>query len=122
MVSHHFLATISLRWGKFSICLNLTFRGHGDAVVTHSPPTSEVGNSNPRPYVGKLVVTYGQQFTVQKLDQLYVLVSSAHKTTRRDMTCTVLVSDIKPQINKKIHLTFDIIKNLLDIKCAHGGT
>ena len=30
--------------------------------------------------------TDGLQFTVQKLDQLYVLVSSAHKTTRHDMT------------------------------------
>ena len=26
----------------------------------------------------------------RKLDQLYVQVSSAHKTTPRDMTCTVL--------------------------------
>ena len=26
------------------------------AVVTHSPPTSEVGGSNTGPYVGKLVV------------------------------------------------------------------
>ena len=33
-------------------------RGHGDAVVTHSPPTSEVGGSNPESYVGKLVVAY----------------------------------------------------------------
>ena len=33
--------------------------------------------------------TDGQQFTVQNLDQLYILVSSAHKTTSRDMTCTV---------------------------------
>ena len=32
--------------------------GHGGAVVTHSPPTSEVGGSNPRPYVEKLVVAY----------------------------------------------------------------
>ena len=32
----------------------------------------------------------GRQFTVQNHDQLYVLVSSAHKTTHRDMTCTVL--------------------------------
>ena len=30
--------------------------GHGGAVVTHSPPTPEVCRSNPRPYVGKLVV------------------------------------------------------------------
>ena len=29
-----------------------------DAVVTHLPPTSEVGDSNLRPYVGKLEVAY----------------------------------------------------------------
>ena len=33
-------------------------RGHGGAVVTHSPPTSEVGGSNPELYVGKMVVSY----------------------------------------------------------------
>ena len=39
-------------------------RGHSDAVVTHSPPTSEV--RGPAPYVGKLVVVSdGRQFTVQ---------------------------------------------------------
>ena len=36
------------------------------------------------------LLAVGQQFTVQSLDQLYVLVSSAHKTTARDMTYTVL--------------------------------
>ena len=57
--------------------------------VTLSPPTSEIGVLFPaRPQVGKLVV--GWQFTVQNLDQLYVLVSSALTTIRRDMTCTVL--------------------------------
>ena len=35
-----------------------TTRVHGGAVVTHSPPTSEVGGSNPEPYVRKLVVAY----------------------------------------------------------------
>ena len=58
-------------------------------IVTLSPPTSKVGGSNPRYYVGKLL-TDGRQFTVQNFDQLYVLVSSAHKTTRCDITCTVL--------------------------------
>ena len=50
-------------------------------------PTSEVSSSNPGPCVRKLVVAYmdGQNF-----DQLYVLVSSAHKTTRHEITCTVL--------------------------------
>ena len=32
--------------------------GHGGALVTHSPPTSEVGGSNPGPFVLKLVVAY----------------------------------------------------------------
>ena len=32
--------------------------GQGGTVVTHSPPTSEVGGSNPGRYVGKLVVAY----------------------------------------------------------------
>ena len=36
------------------------------------------------------LLTNGQQFTIQNLDQLYVLASSALPTTRRDMTCTVL--------------------------------
>ena len=33
-------------------------RGHGGAVVTYLPPTSEVDGSYPGPYVGKLVVAY----------------------------------------------------------------
>ena len=33
-------------------------QGHGDAVVTHSPLTSEVGSSNPEPYKVKMVVSY----------------------------------------------------------------
>ena len=61
-------------------------------MATLSPPTSEAGVQFPAsPQVGKLVViAVGRQFTVQNLDQLYVLVSSALPTTRRDMTCTVL--------------------------------
>ena len=63
-------------------------------MVTHSSPISEVGGSNPGPYVGKLV-TDGLQ--------LYVLVSSAHKTTHRDMTCTVLKTTlILKLINKSL--------------------
>ena len=59
-------------------------------MVTLSPSTSEAGVHVPaRPQGGKLVAV-GQQFTVQNLDQLYVLVSSALPTTRCDMTCTVL--------------------------------
>ena len=37
----------------------------------------------------------GRQLTVQNLDQLYVVVSSAHKTTHCDMTCTVLKAMLK---------------------------
>ena len=61
-------------------------------MVTLSPPTSETGVRFPAwPQVGKLVVAaVGRQFTVQIPDELYVLVSSALPTTRRDMTCTVL--------------------------------
>ena len=33
-------------------------RDQGGAVVTHLPPASEVSNSNPGPYVGKLGVAY----------------------------------------------------------------
>ena len=67
-------------------------------LVTHSGPTSEVGGSNPEPYVGKMVVSYRWlQFTVQNLDQLYLLVSSAHKTTHRDMTYTMLKATLKPK-------------------------
>ena len=32
--------------------------GHGGSVVTRPPPTSEVLGSQPRPYVGKLVVDH----------------------------------------------------------------
>ena len=35
-------------------------------------------------------LTYGWQFTVQNLEQQYVLLSSDNKTTHRDMTCSVL--------------------------------
>ena len=66
-------------------------RGHGGRVVTLSPPTSEAGVRFPAwPQVGKLVVACRRQFTVQNPDELYILVSSALPTTRRDMTCTVL--------------------------------
>ena len=31
-------------------------RGHSDTLITHLPPTCEVGGSNPEPHVGKMVV------------------------------------------------------------------
>ena len=40
-------------------------------------------------------LTDGRQCTVQNLDQLYVLISSAHKTTHHDMTYTVLKVTLK---------------------------
>ena len=43
------------------ITLWQTERGHSGAVVTHSPPTSEVGGSNTGPYVGKLIVAYSTE-------------------------------------------------------------
>ena len=73
--------------------------GHGGRVVTLLPPISEAGVRFPAwPQVGKLVVaSVGRQFTVQNLNQLYVLVSSALPTTRRDMTCTVLKATQNPK-------------------------
>ena len=58
------------------------------AGVTLSPPTSEAGVRSPsRPYVGKLAVACRW---LHNPSELYVLVSYALPTTRRDMTCTVL--------------------------------
>ena len=57
--------------------------------------------------------TDGQKFTVENLDQLHVLVSSAHKTTRCDMTYTVLKVKLKTQINKQITLN---VKGVLKSK------
>ena len=46
--------------------------GHGGAVVTHSPSTSD-----PMLESWKLIID-GWQFTVQNLDQLCALVSTAY--------------------------------------------
>ena len=73
-------------------------------MITQFPPTSEVGGSNPDPmWESCLFLTDSLQFTVQNLDQLFVLVSSAHKTTCHDMTYTVLKAMLYQ--NKQIHLT-----------------
>ena len=66
------------------LTLHYIYWGHGGAVVTHSPPTSEVGGSNPEPQVGKMVVF--DQWLVVYSTEINVLLSSAHKTTHRDMT------------------------------------
>ena len=65
---------------------------HSDRVVTLSPPTSEAGVRSPSwPQVGKLVVAcrWSAVYSTEPYE-LYVLVSSALPTIRRDMTCTVL--------------------------------
>ena len=64
-------------------------------MVTHSSPSSEVSGSNPGLYVGKMVVSY--RLSVQNLEQLYVLVSSAHKTTLRDMNYIEVKAMLKPK-------------------------
>ena len=71
-------------------------------MVTHSPPTSEFGGSNPGSYVGKVgsCLPMVLQFAVQNLDQLYVLVSSAHKNYKSCYDLYSVENDIKPQINK----------------------
>ena len=43
-----------------TVIMLMTFkrRGHAGTVVTHLPPTSEVGTPNSEPYLGKMVVSY----------------------------------------------------------------
>ena len=43
------------------------------------------------------LLAVGRQFTVHNPSELYVLVSSALPTTRRDMTCTVLKVTLNPK-------------------------
>ena len=62
----------------------------GAMVVTHLSLISEVLSSNPGPYLGKLIVAYQWLAVYSTLGQLYVMVSIAHKTTHRDMNCTLL--------------------------------
>ena len=61
-------------------------------MVTLSPPTSEarclVPGTTTSGKAASCLPLVGL-FTVQNLGQLYLLVSSALLTTRRDMTCTV---------------------------------
>ena len=65
---------------------------HGGRVVALSPPTSEAGVRflHGLKWESWQLLAIGRQFTVQNPNELYVLVSSALPTTRRDMTCTVL--------------------------------
>ena len=74
--------------------------GHRGRVATLSPPTSEIGVRIPnRPQVGKLVAAchWSAVYSTEPWHQLYVLVSSAHKTTCHDMTYTVLKVTSKPK-------------------------
>ena len=48
---------ITMSWSTIKIHCTLWLKKFA-AVVTHSPPTSEVSGSNFGPYVGKLVVAY----------------------------------------------------------------
>ena len=62
-------------------------------MVTHShlpPLRAGFGSRHGFKWESWKLLAIGQQFTVQNPDKLYVLVSSALPTTRRDMTCTVL--------------------------------
>ena len=53
-------------------------------------------------YQSVVLLAAGRQFTVQNFDQLYVLVSSAHKTTRRAMTYIVFKATLKPKFEETI--------------------
>ena len=88
---------IHLKAGTIFVQIYSILRGHGGAVVTHLPPTSEVGGSNTGRYVGKLLAACrwsGIYSTV--LDQLYILVYSIHKISHCDMTYTVFKATKKP--------------------------
>ena len=63
-----------------------------------------------------LVVPY-RWSTQQNLNQLYVLVYLAHKTTHCDMTCTVLKGYLNPHINKNLRNTQSTIVNLITVSC-----
>ena len=75
------------------------FRGHGGRVVALLPPTSEAGDRSPYglKWESWYLLAVGRQFTVHNPSKLYVLVSSALPTTRRDMTCTVLKATLNPK-------------------------
>ena len=61
-------------------------------MVTHSPPTSEVGSSNPRPCVGKLVVDWeGIVSIYHSADQLKRL-ESHYFWTESDTLLTITFS------------------------------
>ena len=68
----------------------IVLKGHGGAMVTDFAChlLRSAVQTPDLMWESCWLLTDGRQFTVQNLDQLYVLVSSAHKTTCRDhMTC-----------------------------------
>ena len=66
-------------------------------MVIYLPPNAKVCGSKPGHICGKVGSCLPVVSSLQKLDQLYVLVSSSHKTNRRDMTYTVLKVKLKPE-------------------------
>ena len=64
---------------------------------THLPPLRPSVQSQDPMWDSWYFFTDGWQFTSQNLDQLYVLVSSAHKTTHRDMSFPVLKAQNQPK-------------------------
>ena len=42
----------------FGVNIICGYQSYDGAVVTYLPPTSKVGGSNPRPYMGELVVAF----------------------------------------------------------------
>ena len=66
---------------------------HGGVVAAHSTPTAVVG------YLGKLVVAYHLQCTVQNLEQMYVLVSSRAVILLENMTPGIRLERTDPDPN-----------------------
>ena len=64
--------------------------GHGCVVVITLPTTSAKVQIPDPGEAGSCMPTDGQHFKVLNLEQLYVLVSSAHKSTCHEMAHTVL--------------------------------
>ena len=68
---------------------------HGNILASHL--RSESQSWPDLKWEGWLLRAVVRQFTVQNLDQLCVLVSSAHKATSCDITYTVLKVMLKPK-------------------------
>ena len=53
----NYIVNLYYSW-LYILSIIIILGGHSSTVVTHSPLTSEVGDSNPEPYVGKMVISY----------------------------------------------------------------